>query len=214
MNDTVNFGQPKHDLGFSLIEMLTALAILSLISLALFQSTQQILSVATKASGASDALIEDSVARKTFKLIVSGLVPGWIHQEDTVFKGSADGFSGLSGQIPSEAANGFKLIAFSLASISENETSLLVKISNSPSFELSRFGSGEVYFEYLGNDRVFYSEWPPQRPLGSEGYSTPSDLPKLVRLNHMSQGAPESIWFATIDGSLHKPFRDNFSRIK
>jgi len=203
--------------GFSLLETLIALAIMSLTSLVLMQSTSSMLSVSDKASRVSGDIVEQTIARKIYKQIVGGLIPSWSHNEEIKFVGTANEFSGLSAHIPSEAEYTFGRITVSLQPKGDSVTGLTVISPNSQAYELAKFEAGEVSFEYMSEDQIFYPFWPPEtKPVSgspaqilSARYEPP-DLPQLIRLKHNDRVDSEktlTLWVASVNGSIKKPHR-------
>jgi len=201
--------------GFSLLETLIALAILSLTSLILFQSTSSMLSVSEKAANASEKLVESTIARETYKNIIGGLTPGWPDQENTVFRGDADGFSGLSTSFPSTIDHQVELISVTLNKAVEEQYDLVIKTDKSPEIVIEKFNAGLAEFAFMGHDQVFYPIWPPKQ-LQHNGFAIdadlaePSPLPEIIRLtlkNTATENEVVVIWTASVGGDVELPFK-------
>jgi prepilin-type N-terminal cleavage/methylation domain-containing protein len=205
--------------GFSLLETLIALAILSLTSLILFQSTSSMLSVSEKASTASERLIESVIARKTFQNIINGLTPGWQNEESTVFRGTPNEFSGLTTSFP--AIIDHRLVRFNvtLSQASNAKNTLIIKSTETDEIILEEFSAELASFEYMGDDQHFYPIWPPQE-LQEQGFAVDAEfreipsLPKLIRLKVLTSSSEQNadtIWIASIGGETKLPYKDDIS---
>jgi len=211
-----------NEYGFSLLETLIALAILSLSSLILFQSTSSMLSVSEKTSMANDKLIENVIARETFKNIISGLTPGWPNQEGTVFDGKPHEFSGLTTRFPSSTDYRMAHVSVTLNQTENNVNNLIVKSAGTDAIILEEFNATAAVFEYMGEDQVFYPVWPPEQ-LKNLGFANDAsfmevpDLPKLIRLSvetSSSESNNHVIWIASIGGETRLPYKDDLTAKK
>lgn len=202
--------------GFSLLETLVALAIMSLTSLILFQSTTSMLSVSEKASDASVRIVDNAIARTTFKKIIGELTPGWPDRETTVFKGTVAGFSGLTATFPSAIEQELTTMSMEFRSRGVNNIDLVLKKLGEPEIILDSFEGDEGTFSYLGQDQLFYPVWPPER-LRSQGFDTDEsfqEVPELPVAIRMTISGTESrdgvsvLWLATVNGLTKLPYRD------
>jgi len=82
--------------GFTLLETLIALAILSIASLAMFQSIGTLLQVSDKAVSASERTVDKSLDRLALITLMSEIVPHWNDQADMAFTGTDVEMSGVS----------------------------------------------------------------------------------------------------------------------
>ena len=78
---------PSSEAGFSLLEVLIALAIMSLTSLALFQSMSRMLYISDRAIDVSEQSLENAVSNLTIRQLVDGLVPSWSIKPEDSFLG-------------------------------------------------------------------------------------------------------------------------------
>ncbi len=201
------------DAGFSLLETLIALAILSMVTLVMFQSTSSLLRITDRAMAAGDRTLESAIARKAFRTSVGSLIPAWDEQVTLKFKGNPDGFSGLSAAVPSALDHLLQPVAVSLAERNPGEISLIVT-AQGQSWDVEKFRATRASFTYLGMDRTWYDIWPPReipKPgfYDDEKYMDMPLLPLAIRLS--GTGADSNFaWLATVSGSKALPYRGDF----
>lgn len=206
----------KNASGFSLLEMLVALSLLSLISLALFQSTTLLLQTSNKAANVGERIFDEFIALQTYQDLVANLIPAWDQQPDEVFKGSTESFSGLSAGVPTW--EGQRIAAFTLRFENpETGGKVLLLDSDKGSFPIITLPQGRFAFHYLGADRQWYEAWPPET-VPSPGffddakYMTVPQLPLAIRLQDVSD-SPNSqdvafYWLGVHTAAADLPFRD------
>ncbi|PHR53888.1 MAG: hypothetical protein COA47_16415 [Robiginitomaculum sp.] len=201
--------------GFSLLETLIALAILSLVTLAMFQSTSSLLRITDRAMVAGDRTLESAIARKAFRTSVGSLIPAWDEQTIWKFKGGPDEFSGLSAAVPSALDHLLQPVTVSLAENSPGEISLVVT-AEGQSWDVEKFRATRASFTYLGMDRTWYDIWPPReipKPgfYDDEKYMDMPLLPLAIRLSGAGINS-NFAWLATVSGSQSLPYRDDFGQ--
>jgi len=187
-NTPLNPGLSRdRDTGFTLLEMLVALAILSLTSLAMFQSIGTLLQVSEKAITASERTIDKTLDRITLISLISGIVPHWDDAPNTAFRGSGTEMSGVSTLNPGFDAQG--LTAFSLRLVAKpgSQTHTLVYSSHEASLDLASDIPLSARFNYVGLDANPRNSWPPDAPISNsffnqEGFETLPVLPNIVSL--------------------------------
>ena len=183
--------------GFSLLEILVTLTIISITSALLFQtllSQVQLTSrVETASLNASRAIIRSA----GFQDVIKGLVPSWPEEIDTRFVATDAQISGLTSQ--------------SLLSSRKALTPFQMRISGDPSIitysehgqtiTLGQF-SELARFSYLGADGDWYPQWPPEKTPDfgafddSLSYKTPP-LPIAVRIQTETQADLD--WISQLD---------------
>lgn len=207
--------QEQSDLGFSLLETMIALAILSMTSLALFQSTSTLLRVSDKATEVGLERAEDFMARTSFYQVVAGLVQGWPHQENTMFRGDKSQFSGLSDQaiLSNQALQSFEMSILPIDNL--GSTNLLLQTEQGQVL-IKSFDVSDMEFRYLGIDQTWYEAWPPPK-VPSTGFfndiifmSMP-DLPsaiKIVQTGSQRDVKPNHVsWISSVATTREKPHR-------
>lgn len=146
--------------GFSLMETLLALAIMSMASLALFQSTASFLRLSERTIDSAFRAQDVAVLQKSFSQLVSGLIPAWSDEKKQIFIGTSTRFSGLT-RLPYHTLN-VGLTKFSLSLENDGVTSMLVYRSGSLEWVLQEFPTPNAQFYYLGADNVWRKDWPPK----------------------------------------------------
>lgn len=182
------------DDGFSLLEMLFALAIMSMASLALFQSTSAMLQLSGRAVAAGERTLNTGLDRQVLNNLAEGLLPAWPEEPQREFMGSADRFYGQSTGAPELGAARPAAFSLSLAPQSGGGMMMLYQsLENGKSkggaeswVLLAGLPEGSRW-EYMGIDHKFYSIWPPKtRP--ERGYFnddlllTMPPLPEAIKL--------------------------------
>ncbi|MBL4591750.1 MAG: prepilin-type N-terminal cleavage/methylation domain-containing protein [Phycisphaerales bacterium] len=199
--------------GFTLLETLISLAILSVVSLALFQSTSSLLRITSRAVNAGERALETAVSRKTFRASVRGLTPGWKEEPENVFKGDASQFSGISTGAPTFSSHTLKPFSFALVRQTNGRIALKVNV-NGQVWDLQEFSADEAAFSYLGTDQKWYREWPPKNTpapgfFNDEIYMDTPQLPLAIRL-HGEYSNHRFDWVAAVLGAHDLPYRDRF----
>lgn len=202
----------KGQAGFTLLETLISLAILSVVSLALFQSTSALLHITDRAVFAGERTVEAGIARKTFRASIGGLTPAWREDVAGAFQGDARQLSGLSTDVPTVAARGLQ--SFSLSLVPQNDGKIvLTAMAGGQTWPLREFAADTAKFVYLGADRQWHERWPP-RQIPSPGFFDDvlfMDMPKLplaVRL-HGKSSDKSFDWVASVLGSRSLPYRED-----
>jgi prepilin-type N-terminal cleavage/methylation domain-containing protein len=201
--------------GFTLLETLVALAILSVASLALFQSTANMLSLSDRAVSLAERTVDDAVARRVFRASVDNLTPSWPEYPEHVFQGDAHTISAISDAVP--RANGEILAPFSWRlQINEPNRVSLVMDAKSEHWDVYEFRAQAAAFSYLGVDQNWYDIWPP-RDVPSNGFFDDVktlDMPQFplaVRLT-VQTDAKDIVWIAPISANTILPIRDELGR--
>ncbi len=196
--------------GFTLLETLISLAIVSMVSLALMQSTASLLHITDRAVAAGDRALDTAISRKTFQLSVAKLIPAWTESEKDVFKGGSSLFSGVSCGAPSFDVKTPQRVIYELVNAKEGRIALEVSVG-SDTWVLESFPAVEARFSYLGEDQKWYPDWPPAlAPTTSynavKQWRKPPQLPLAIRLR--SVGDESMAWVVTIGGDVNVPYRD------
>ena len=185
----------KEEEGFSLFEVLIALAIMSVVSLALFQSTTQLLSVSEKSVSVTGNTLDDFVLNETFQSLVVGIVPAWPEDEENIFRGDEAGFSGLVAGSTLLQQGGVKPFSanVSVQNALGNQSFIDFQFDGAPL--ISQPVEGVSYeFSYLGWDQKWYNFWPPEEipSTGFEGdnlFLEMPQLPEAIRLMSLNEDA-------------------------
>lgn len=178
-------GKSEHSMsGFSLVEVLVALALISVTSLLLFSAVSNQYELTRRIDQTSQEAVERRVRSLAFDDITHRIVPGW--KEERVFTGEPAHMSGLTTSSQISFQEGLKPFALDL--VDDDKT--LQYSEGGTSAILATF-DGPATFSYLGSDRVWYDQWPPDgRPDAgefddSDHYPVPQ-LPLAIRIRSRS----------------------------
>ncbi len=195
--------------GFTLLELIAALAIVALVSAALFQSTGQWLRLSTQASDAANESLSGVANQTMFSEVVSGIVQAWPEEIDRRFIGEPAGFSGLTKTpLHGIAPN---LSHASMSIVSNGSAAGVIYRSGDIEWILKTLDNASAGFSYLGADGVWRSAWPPSEtpepgPFNdAQFYDTPN-APLAIRLTIDGPGGSET-WIADIAGNPQLPMR-------
>jgi prepilin-type N-terminal cleavage/methylation domain-containing protein len=209
------------DYGFSLLEMLFALAIMSLASLALFQSTSAMLQLSGRAVAAGERTLNTGLDRQILNNLAEGLLPAWPEEAQGQFIGAGDNFRGQSTGAPQNGAA--RPVSFALTLEPQTGGGLALTYQRQddekegsgaePWVLLSGLPDGSRW-EYMGIDHEFHSLWPPKiRP--ARGYFnddlllTMPPLPEAIKLVG-AQGA--TLWTGAVGRAKTLPNRTDIRR--
>ncbi len=154
--------------GFSLFEVLVALVIMSLATLALFQSFYQLSAVSRKSVEASEQVLDQFSQRAFFEALVLGITPQWEGREDFTFTGEPNRFQALSMmRLWSDEAQLFP-ITVQITQDSTAQTYMSMDVADQR-LVYSLDAAKNPQISYLGWDQTWYSQWPPEE-VPSTGY--------------------------------------------
>lgn len=199
----------KKQAGFSLIEMIVSLAIVSLVSAALFQSMSTWIELSSRASTAADQSVANIASQKMFDRAIGGFVFAWPDEENSKFSGSPTAFSGLSQTTLESVAP--QLAAIQLSIDNTTTPQRLTYKTDEVEWVLASFNDDNAAFSYLGADGVWYPFWPPAtNPEPSQfddaAYFETPQFPLAVKLTfNNTTGA--NVWIADISSNPQIPIR-------
>lgn len=213
-----------HEAGFSLLETLFALAIMSLASVALFQSTSSMLRLSERAVAAGERTVSGGLDRLALTHLIDGLVPPWPEETDAIFKGSSTALQGLSTggltliqeqavffTLTLEAAAGGKaaLIYRAKDALGGSEGESLTKHAGVDGWVLMDALPADARFFYMGVDQKWRDVWPPDtKPargyFDDDRFTQDPVLPIAIQL---SAGGEFAIWSGTVSRSHVLPQR-------
>lgn len=148
--------------GFSLLEMLIALSIMSLTSLALFQSIGAMLNISDRAVDVSERKLDKMIVREAMEQLVDGLITDWEDRPEESFIGKPLSFSGVSANAVHTDSNNNATFKVSLQR-GNQETQSLFYEAETGDWVIETGLSGGVYFEYLGRENTWHRKWPPDK---------------------------------------------------
>jgi prepilin-type N-terminal cleavage/methylation domain-containing protein len=198
----------QHSAGFSLIEMIVTLALLSLISLILFQSAITQWSNMQRISLAFERAQNLPLREEIFRDVAGQLLPGWPEQQIGIFRGGPEGFSGIT-------LRPFSALDHQLAPLD-------VRISNQGAGQSLIMGGEDANdilaseisnarFDYKAMDGSWHDRWPPETKPGNgfftdQVYFETPQLPEVIRLR-FSRSNTRHIWYVTPHNRNSLPFR-------
>lgn len=176
--------------GLSLLEMLFALALISLMSLILTQSSIRHLATVDRVAQAVTDVTLNEVRLNSISQVLRRSVGAWPEQEALHFVGRADRLSGLTDQPLSGQRGG--VVPFQAAFVPDGVDLALVLSVDGTSLTLLR-SLTEARFDYRAETGQWFEAWPPERNPGNgffnDGlfYATPP-LPNSIRLRFVKGG--------------------------
>lgn len=184
--------------GFSLLETLVTLAILSISSVLIFQSLASQANLTARIEAAATNATSDAVKREGFTSVVQGLVPSWPEDDETPFDATPEKVSGLTASPLLNESFGLIYFTFELS----GNPSELAYIANGRRVVLETFSEAAA-FSYLGPDDEWYPEWPPalKQPDAGRFDDSPAyetwPLPRAIRIRSASQSDLD--WIANLN---------------
>lgn len=160
--------------GFTLLEMLVVLALVSLISSLLMGALYQIYQLQLRLEDRSSTEERTELGLRWFRGVVNGLQTDRNGQPNA-FRGNSNRLSGLTSADLS--VDGFGMILpFHLEAVEEPESNgmRLEYVRNGKRIPLLTVASGRIWMDYLDENGFVQSEWPPRADM--------PQLPALVRL--------------------------------
>lgn len=194
--------------GFTLLETIVTLALISLISLILFQSVTTYWSNMQRVSAAFDRANSMALREAIFRNLVGEMVPGWPETPSQVFRADEDSFSGLTNR-PFDTRHPRLLpLAVSLER-GTGISRLIVRTGESAVVMIEGLEAARI--DYRGMDGLWRSSWPPEANPGNgffndgDFFATPQ-LPESIRLEFVRGGKAHS-WIVTLENAKTLPFR-------
>ena len=198
-----------------MLETLIALAIMSVASLALFQSTANMLSLSDRAVSLAERTVDDAVARRVFRTSVDNLTPSWPEYPEQNFQGDAYTVSGVSDAVPRSKGETLAMFSWHLRTDGPNQITLVMD-AKSEHWDIYKFRAQSASFSYLGVDENWYDIWPP-KDVPSNGFFDDVkqlDMPQFplaIRLTAHTD-AKDIVWIAPISANTILPIRDELGR--
>jgi len=199
-----------HRAGFSLLETLIALVIMSITSLALFQSIGTMLRISDKAVRVGERALENAIERQSLQNLINGLVPHWEEYKSDAFVGAKNEFSGLSSDGLISEIRTLTPFKVRLLNVNEQGLSLVYEAADQQVIFIEKAPS-PAEFQYMGIDQKWYSHWPletaPTRGFFDITNLIPNPaLPEAIRL---WDNAGHTYWVMPISKYKHLPYRSD-----
>ncbi|GAB4517884.1 MAG: hypothetical protein Tsb0010_02070 [Parvularculaceae bacterium] len=195
----------------TLTETLVALALASVVLLALFQSASMWLLISGRSAAAAESALSGALTSRQFDQIVRGLIPTWPEDEQNIFRGTPQRFSGLTRRplhspVPT-------LAGVTLELTQEGGVSRLAYHSGGVIWRLANLEMTTGEFSYLGADGQWRAEWPPEAtpefgPFNDARLIAPPQLPLAIRLSYRDAGGRPRALIAAITSDPSLPLRD------
>lgn len=188
--------------GFSLLETLIALAIMSLASLSLFQSSSSLLRTSDRAIKVGEGLVNRAVSRHQIATLIAQLVPAWEDGAEVKFVGTKNEFSGMSREIFDLEGAGVKPFEIRLEQDSRDRMKLVYQIGNQ-NWDIQTGLPVDLKFQYLTPANTWVAEWPPKENRFYSRRDTEDDLLYLfdLKLPHAIQLSDKNnqiIWISKV----------------
>lgn len=184
--------------GFSLIEILVALAIASLISMLIFGSLQQQYRLIDRVQNASSATLDFYARSRLLSNVIANTIPAWPESEEDKFEGDAAKLIGMTGE--TIFGDQLSLQPYSVTLVEVGDMRIVTLQTDDGVWELGGI-SRDAKFEYYGHDGEWYPTWPPDRPAPRsieeiEKQAATGNLPALIRIFSETEALSESWVFA------------------
>lgn len=185
--------------GFSLIELLTALAITAIVASIFFQSIQSQMQLAAKVRGSAANALGRSVDYYRFQSVAGAMIAAWPGEAGAAFRGGPEGFSGVT-RSPLRAGPARLLVAI-FALQREPDGVALTYDDGAANWVIARFPVADASLRYLGADGEWRPAWPPEEnpdpgPYGDARFFATPQLPLAVRID-----AGDVSWIAPIESA-------------
>lgn len=154
----------QHDLdetGFSLLETLIALAIMSLASLALFQSSTSMLRTSDRAVEVGEDIIDRALTRHHIQILIAQLVPAWLGTDEQVFIGNGREFSGMSRALFDVGGGGVAPFNLRLENDTQDKMKLVYRLGDQI-WDVQSNLPASSNFQYMTPTYDWISIWPPK----------------------------------------------------
>lgn len=148
--------------GFSLLETLIALAIMSLASLALFQSSSSLIRTSDQATKVGEGFVDRAVSRHQIMSLIAQLVPAWQDTDEVEFVGTDNEFSGMSRALFALERAGVKPFQIRLEEDNLNNIKLVYQL-NDQIWDIQRGLPANSKFQYQTPTNNWISVWPPKK---------------------------------------------------
>jgi len=193
------------DDGFTLLETLVGLVILSIASLAMMQSTVSILRSSERSISVAERSVEGFMQRQSFRDLLQNLVISWDESETARFRGRGDQILSYSTIAMESGSDGIAPFTLSLVKRSAKTVELDV-FRNGETSKLAYFEGQSAFFVFLGRDHIWYPEWPPETLpssgiLNDDRFSFMPEWPNAIGLKVISDKESQLMWVEPIERS-------------
>ena len=193
--------------GFTLVEVLITLVLLSMVAAIVFGSLGQVLDARARLRPYLDKSEETALVAGWFRQTVQALIADYDTGKNR-FAASANAFSGLTASPLLGPAGTPTAFTWALNYDPALDVTLLeYREKPSDSVEVARWSGKDAVFSYYGQDQEWRRVWPPS-DLGTS--TTALQLPQLVRLGGLPSGLFPTIVAAPRAAPAPRPPLPNF----
>jgi prepilin-type N-terminal cleavage/methylation domain-containing protein len=193
--------------GFTLVEVLITLVLLSMVAAIVFGSLGQVLEARARLRPYLDRSEETALVAGWFRQTVHALIADYDTGKSR-FTASANAFSGLTASPLLGPAGTPTAFTWALDYVPALDVTLLQYTEKpSDSVEVARWSGKDAVFSYYGQDQEWRRVWPPT-DLGTS--TTALQLPQLVRLGGLPSGLFPTIVAAPRGAPVPRPPLPNF----
>jgi prepilin-type N-terminal cleavage/methylation domain-containing protein len=173
--------RPDEEAGFTLLEVLVTLVLLSMVVAIMFGSLGQVLDARSRLRPYLDRSQETALVAAWFRQTVTALIPDYDTGRDR-FAAAATAFSGLTAAPLIGPAGTPTPFRWTLRYDPDAQATVL-EYAERPSntVEIARWSGAHPSFSYYGPDQQWRRDWPP--PADMEQRRKPAQLPQLIRLD-------------------------------
>jgi general secretion pathway protein J len=176
--------------GFTLLEMLVVLVLVSLITTLLMQGLSQVLVLRSRVFAQLDGQRVTALQQHWFVSVNAALAPDQPEGEH-VFAGQTGRLHGLS-LMPLNGVAGMPTpVTWELEQV-DNETVLRYQEGESEPWEVAHWLGDTEGFRYLDDEGTWHAQWPP-------GLQTTAQLPAAIQLYVAGVRGPH-VWVASVRG--------------
>lgn len=192
--------------GFSLLEVLVTLAIVSIVSMITFRSLGIQVDQASRVEESTLRAVSGVAEYRLLSSVIEQTVPSWPENESALFRGTRDSIHGTTAARAFGANTGLQHYTIRLAETRNRETSLEVTLGGQ-TLSASTV-SANAAFVYYGQDGTWHESWPPTGldPTNIEQTVRIGRLPILIRMTTSGQNADENI-LISLENSGYLPVR-------
>jgi prepilin-type N-terminal cleavage/methylation domain-containing protein len=188
--------------GFTLVEVLVTLVLLSMVAAIVFGSLAQVLDARARLRPYLDQSEETALVASWFRQTVQALIADYETGKNR-FTASANAFSGLTASPllgPAGTPTAFTwTLNYDPAS---NLTFLEYREKPSDTVDIARWSGKDAVFSYYGQDQEWRRVWP---PIDLSTSTTAMQLPQLVRLGGLPSGLFPTIVAAPRAAPIPRP---------
>jgi prepilin-type N-terminal cleavage/methylation domain-containing protein len=193
--------------GFTLVEVLVTLVLLSMVVAIVFGSLGQVLDARSRLRPYLDKSEETTLAASWFRQTVQALIADYDTGKNR-FAATATTFSGLTASPLVGRAGTPTAFRWALKyDPSLDSTILEYSEASANTIQIARWNGHDAVFSYYGQDKEWRPSWPPADLDGSQGRP---QLPQLVRLGGLASDLFPTVVAAPRSSAVPRPLPPSF----